>query len=105
MASQPIKGKQSFAYYCSGHGYGHATRVVAVTEALLARSHDVTIVTNAKEHIFALVIKKGARYRQADIDAGVVQPKAYDVDRLATLTGLQAFLSRRESRIAEEAAW
>lgn len=94
-----------FAYYCSGHGFGHATRVIAVTEALLAGGHQVCIVTNAPERIFASVVLAGAEYRNAEIDAGISQPKAYDVDRRKTLDGLKSFLQQRTSKIATEQAW
>jgi hypothetical protein len=43
--------------------------------------------------------------RHALVDAGIVQPKAYDVDRQATLGKLQVFLTSREERIGEEVAW
>lgn len=94
-----------FAYYCSGHGYGHATRVVAVTLQLLLRGHSVIIVSNAPSHIFTGAIEKGATYRNAAIDAGIVQPKAYTVDRRQTLDGLNRFLESREAKLQEECAF
>lgn len=94
-----------FAYYCSGHGFGHATRVIAVTEALLEAGHEVYIVTNAAERIFNSVVKAGAQYRNAQIDAGISQPKAYDVDRRKTLEGLKSFLDQRSTKIATEVQW
>lgn len=94
-----------FAYYCSGHGFGHATRVIAVTQELLVQGHSVSIVTNAPERIFTSVLQAGATYRNADIDAGICQPKAYDVDRRKTIDGLRAFLARRGDKIAAEVQW
>ena len=94
-----------FAYYCSGHGFGHATRVVAVTLALLSAGHHVSIVTNAPRWIFEPCIERGADYRQAAIDAGIVQPKAYDVDRQATLAILKAFLEARPDKLQVEAGF
>lgn len=94
-----------YAFYCSGHGLGHSTRVVALAHVLLDQGHQVNVVTNAPQHIFAQVEAKGATYRKADIDAGVVQPKAYDVDRQQTFRNLQSFISRRESTIKQEASW
>lgn len=44
-------------------------------------------------------------YRNADVDAGVVQPKAYDVDRQATYDALRGFIDRREARLKEETKW
>ena len=62
-------------------------------------------MTNAKESIFLEVTKEGALYRQAPIDAGISQPRAYSVDRPKTLAGLKAFLDGREERLQEEAKW
>lgn len=84
---------------------GHATRVVALTQELLSRNHSVHICTNAPEHVFSAALSAGASYRNADIDAGIVQPKAYDVARRATVEGLKTFLSKRETKIAKEVEW
>lgn len=100
---EPSRRRLRFAYYCSGHGFGHATRVVAVTLALLEAGHYVSIVTNAPQWIFEPCIASGADYRQAAIDAGIVQPKAYDVDRQATLRILQSFLAERPAKLQVEA--
>jgi len=84
---------------------GHATRVVALTHELLTRSHRVHICTNAPEYVFNTAIASGAQYRHAEIDAGIVQPKAYDVARRQTVDGLRAFLAKREARLQQEAEW
>ncbi|BGP42658.1 hypothetical protein JCM10449v2_006670 [Rhodotorula kratochvilovae] len=115
------------AFYCSGHGFGHATRVAAVSQELLRAGHSVTVVTNAPEIPFASILPPAAlpaaardvanpgpetaplpryaEYRKRNVDAGIVQPKAYDVDRRATCEVLQRFLERREQTLAEEIAW
>ncbi|GAA6054431.1 hypothetical protein JCM3770_007213 [Rhodotorula araucariae] len=117
----------SFGFYTSGHGYGHATRVAAVSLELLRAGHAVTIVTNAPEIPFASILPptalppaardianagpetaplpRYAHYRKRDVDAGIVQPKAYDVDRKATCDVLERFLKGRERTLAEEVAW
>lgn len=84
---------------------GHATRVVALTHELLHRSHRVHICTNAPQHVFNTIISAGASYRHAEIDAGIVQPKAYDVARRETIEGLEAFLDVRHIRIQQETEW
>ncbi|KAK9894893.1 hypothetical protein P389DRAFT_161703 [Cystobasidium minutum MCA 4210] len=95
----------TFAYYCSGHGFGHATRVVALTHELLRRHHRVYICTNAPEHVFYSAIEAGAHYRHAEIDAGIVQPKAYDVARRKTIEGLRRFLDAREKKLDDEVSF
>lgn len=90
----------------------------AVTSSLLAAGHAVTIVTNAPTQPFSAVLpsfngspKAGnalpryATYRFANIDAGIVQPKAYDVDRKATFEVLKTFMDKREERLGEEEKW
>jgi hypothetical protein len=39
------------------------------------------------------------------VDAGIVQPKAYDVDRRATYEVLKAFMDGKEETIREEVEW
>lgn len=63
------------------------------------------ICTNAPQHVFASAITAGAAYRHAEIDAGIVQPKAYDVARQETVDGLKRFLGKREERVKVEAEW
>ncbi|ORY77563.1 hypothetical protein BCR35DRAFT_353092 [Leucosporidium creatinivorum] len=114
MAQESI----SFAFYCSGHGFGHATRVSALTTSLLAAGHSVSIVTNAPLTPFSAVLPpttsdasalnplpKYATYRKRNVDAGIVQPKAYDVDRKATFEVLKGFMEGREGTIREEVEW
>lgn len=102
-----------FAYYCSGHGFGHATRVTEITARLLRRRHRVTIVSSAPEKVFESVLmtpalppSHTATYRFAIFEPTVVQPKAYLVDRLATFNNLSSFLShKRLSIIEQERQW
>ncbi|GAA5972432.1 hypothetical protein JCM11641_001842 [Rhodosporidiobolus odoratus] len=116
-----------FAYYTSGHGFGHATRVSAVSEELLTAGHSVTVVTNAPELPFAAVLPpsslpatsntaaasgsqtralpKYAQYRKRNVDAGIVQPKAYDVDRRGTYQVLKQFMDAREETLKGEITW
>lgn len=50
-------------------------------------------------------LKRYATYRRKNVDAGIVQPKAYDVDRQATYEVLKRFLDAREETLREEVAW
>ena len=101
----------------------HATRVSALTTELLAAGHSVALVTNAPLLPFAAVLPPSelppdvippvtdvqlpayATYRKRNVDAGIVQPKAYDVDRKATYEVLKSFLEQREQTLEEEATW
>ncbi|KAH7884391.1 hypothetical protein F5I97DRAFT_1889167 [Phlebopus sp. FC_14] len=95
------------AYYCSGHGYGHATRVSAFARHL--RSLDppptIHIVSSAPRHVFNDCIDVGTVYRNADIDPVVIQPVAYRVDRRKSFDALKSFLSKKEILVRQEKQW
>lgn len=76
-----------------------------MTHELLRRNHRVYICTNAPEHVFYSAIEAGASYRHAEIDAGIVQPKAYDVARRKTIEGLRRFLDAREEKLDVEVSF
>jgi len=93
----------------------------------LRAGHAVTVVTNAPEIPFASILPptalpaadrdianpgpktsplpRYADYRRRNIDAGIVQPKAYDVDRRATFDVLDGFLGKRDQTLEEEVTW
>lgn len=66
----------------------------------------VVLVTNAPETPFSAVLPHAnCTYRHAEIDAGIVQPKAYDVARQGTVDVLTEFLGKRDAQLAVEKAW
>ncbi|MDR3088801.1 MAG: hypothetical protein LBU39_03175 [Desulfobulbaceae bacterium] len=81
------------ACFVSGHGFGHAARVVAVLEALRQRSPEVfiEIFTSAPEFIFAQSLQK-YRYHFLPADVGPVWKDAFTLDLAATLDQLERFL-------------
>ncbi|KAH7925849.1 hypothetical protein BV22DRAFT_1128707 [Leucogyrophana mollusca] len=96
-----------FAYYCSGHGYGHATRVSALARHLrnLDPKPTIHIVSSAPRHVFEDSIELGALYRYAEIDPVIVQPIAYRVDRQKSVQVLKSFLARKDALLEQERAW
>ncbi|KAK4490886.1 hypothetical protein RD792_001601 [Penstemon davidsonii] len=46
-----------FAYYVTGHGFGHATRVVEVARHLILGGHDVHVVTGAPDYVYTTEIQ------------------------------------------------
>ncbi|KAF7424487.1 hypothetical protein PC9H_009794 [Pleurotus ostreatus] len=101
-----------FAYYCSGHGYGHATRVSAFACHLLSvpSEHEgenptICIVSSAPKHVFADSIARGAEYRYAEIDPVIVQPLAYRVDRQKSVQVLKRFLDSKNTLLETEKTW
>ncbi|KAH0854221.1 hypothetical protein HID58_090102 [Brassica napus] len=49
-----------FAYYVTGHGFGHASRVVEVVRHLIAAGHDVHVVTGAPDFRDSVLLDCGA---------------------------------------------
>ncbi|KAF8176690.1 hypothetical protein K438DRAFT_1607216 [Mycena galopus ATCC 62051] len=99
----------TFAYYCSGHGYGHATRVSAFASSLLRLPQPdrpiVHIVSSAPKHVFADSLLLGAQYRNANIDPVIVQPLAYRVDRQQSVAVLKSFLDNKDAILQVEVDW
>ncbi|KAE9588968.1 putative L-arabinokinase [Lupinus albus] len=75
-----------FAYYVTGHGFGHATRVTEVVRHLILAGHDVHVVTGAPDFVFTSEIQSPRLIiRKVLLDCGAVQADALTVDRLASL--------------------
>ncbi|KAI0504615.1 hypothetical protein KFK09_015567 [Dendrobium nobile] len=96
-----------FAYYITGHGFGHATRVVDVVRHLVEAGHDVHVVTAAPEFVFTTDIQSPNLYiRKVLLDSGAVQTDALTVDRLASLEKyLETAVVPRASILATEVEW
>ncbi|KAI0072755.1 hypothetical protein K474DRAFT_1667435 [Panus rudis PR-1116 ss-1] len=107
MVERNSSHRLRFVYYCSGHGYGHATRVSAFACHLLNLDIQpiVHIVSSAPKHVFADSIALGALYRNAHIDPVIVQPLAYRVDRQKSVDVLRSFLQSKDRKVAEERDW
>ncbi|KIK80291.1 hypothetical protein PAXRUDRAFT_833609 [Paxillus rubicundulus Ve08.2h10] len=96
-----------FAYYCSGHGYGHATRVSAFARHLkgLELRPTIYIISSAPQHVFEDSISVGVTYRYAEIDPVIIQPVAYRVDRQRSIHALRSFLSKKDIVVQQEKRW
>ncbi|KAI3692323.1 hypothetical protein L6452_32137 [Arctium lappa] len=96
-----------FAYYVTGHGFGHATRGVEVVRHLILAGHDVHVVTGAPDFVFTTQIQSPRLFlRKLVLDCGVVQADALTVDRLASLEKYsETAVVPRDSILATEAKW
>lgn len=96
-----------FAYYVTGHGFGHATRVVEVARHLVAAGHEVHVVTGAPEFVFTSEISSSnLSIRKVLLDCGAVQADALTVDRLASLEKYsQTAVVPRASILSTEVEW
>ncbi|KAL3502183.1 hypothetical protein ACH5RR_036632 [Cinchona calisaya] len=96
-----------FAYYVTGHGFGHATRVVEVVRHLIDAGHDVHVVTGAPDFVFTTEIQSPRLFvRKVLLDCGAVQADALTVDRLASLEKYsETAVVPRDSILATEVEW
>ncbi len=93
------------ASFVSPHGYGHATRAIAVIEACRRIRPDIHahIFTTVTKSLFAQTLK-GFTYHPVLVDIGLVQSSALDADIPATITQLDKLLPFADSLIKDLAA-
>ncbi|KAK7320756.1 hypothetical protein VNO77_30525 [Canavalia gladiata] len=96
-----------FAYYVTGHGFGHATRVTEVVRHLIYAGHDVHVVTGAPDFVFTSAVDSPRLFiRKVLLDCGAVQADALTVDRLASLAKYsETAVKPRAGILAQETEW
>ncbi|KAL2652701.1 hypothetical protein R1flu_020829 [Riccia fluitans] len=101
------KNSLVFAYYVTGHGFGHATRVVEVARYLILGGNEVHIVTGAPDFIFCQEIDSPKLLiRKMLLDCGAVQSDPLTVDRLASLDlYAKTAVHPRETLLPAEVQW
>ncbi|MED6130560.1 D-arabinose 1-dehydrogenase (NAD(P)(+)), variant 2 [Stylosanthes scabra] len=106
-AAVPSSKKMVFAYYVTGHGFGHATRVAEVVRHLILAGHDVHVVTAAPEFVFTNEVHSPRLFfRKVVLECGAVQSDALTVDPLATLAKYtEETVKPRASILVTEAEW
>lgn len=106
-SADSLAGPLVFAYYITGHGLGHATRVAEIARHLVEANHVVHIVTAAPEFVFLDLIQSGKLHlRKALLDAGAVQSDALTVDRIASLEEYsRVAVSPRSILLERETSW
>lgn len=94
----------AIVFYVSGHGFGHASRVVEVINASLARRPDLRIGvrTAAPRWLFDLTVKGKIAFSTLECDTGVVQADALTLDEADTIRRAAAFHSDLVTRAASE---
>ena len=96
----------TIVYYVTGHGFGHATRVVEVTRHLIAAGHVVHVVTGAPQTIWRAEIEsENLFFRKALLDSGSIQSDALTVDRKQSLEIYEKLFQRKEEIIGAETEW
>jgi hypothetical protein len=92
--------------YISGHGFGHAVRVIEVLRALWARQPDVHVAirTPAPHWLFDFPASLPFTYAFSRLDVGAVQNDSLTVDIEATLHAYAEIVAGREELIGSELA-
>ena len=90
----------ALVYYVSGHGFGHAVRSAEIIRALQRAAPDLEIHlrTTAPAWLFPPV----ESYTPVQLDVGVVQRDALDVDARATLAAAGRLVDRAGSLLTRE---
>lgn len=93
------------AYYISGHGYGHAVRSIEIIKALSRHNPYLFfhLKTSAPKWFFQLNLESNYLYYSQNNDVGTIQHHFHEVDKPATLKGVQELLANRERFIEHEA--
>lgn len=94
------------AFYITGHGFGHATRMAAVASDLVERvpGLQLSIVSTTPEWLFRLNIPAPFRLRPRSLDVGVIQTDSLHLDPSATLAAYTRMLEAQPAVLEEEAA-
>lgn len=97
----------SIVFYVSGHGFGHASRVIEVINALLVRQPDVAVHvrTTAARWLFDVTVRGAIRYVHGETDTGVVQRDSLTPDLEATAARAREFYAAFDAHTTREAAW
>ncbi|KAL5223591.1 hypothetical protein ABZP36_010230 [Zizania latifolia] len=104
---QPPPRRLVFAFYLTGHGFGHATRAIEVVRHLIAAGHEVHVATAVPEFVFTAEVRSPSLHiRKVILDCGAVQTDALTVDPLASLEKYhQTAVVLRESILRTEVEW
>jgi len=95
----------TIVFYVSGHGFGHASRVIEVINALIRKRAALRIVvrTSAPRWLFDLTVRGALEYEYVECDTGVVQIDSLRLDEEASIARAIEFMSSFEERVGREA--
>jgi len=94
----------AIVFYVSGHGYGHASRVIEVINAILTQRPEtrIGVRTAAPRWLFDLTVKGKVTFRHLETDTGVVQVDSLTLDEADSIRRAAAFHSDLVTRAASE---
>lgn len=94
-------------FYISGHGFGHASRVVEVINTLKERRRDLPIIvrTSAARGLFELTLRQRVDFHEIECDTGVVQIDSLHLDEAASIRRAAEFHRDLDDKAQREAAF
>lgn len=94
----------AIVFYVSGHGFGHASRVIEVINAILAARPEtrIGVRTAAPRWLFDLTVKGRVTFSHLEADTGIVQVDAVTLDEADSIRRAAAFHSDLVTRAATE---
>lgn len=95
----------SVVFYVSGHGFGHASRVIEIINELGRRAPGVPIHvrTSANPWLFERTLLVPATLHRVEVDTGMVQLDSLRLDVGESLLRAQRFYDQFEARVVDEA--
>ena len=92
-------------FYISGHGFGHASRSIALIRALVRRRPDlrISVKTTAPAWLFERV--PAVSYERFDTDVGMTQHDSLTIDVADTAARAACFYRDFDRKADAEAAW
>jgi hypothetical protein len=88
------------AYFITGHGFGHATRSLAMMESLPAEV-ELSIYTSSPEWLFRNNLDRPFDYNYYELDIGTVQKTCLHCDQDETLVQFSELWNNRHDTVAE----
>ena len=94
----------AIVFYISGHGYGHAARMIEVINAVFARRPEtrIGVRTAAPRWLFDLSVKGRINFSHLEADSGVVQVDSLTLDEADSIRRAASFHADLVTRAASE---
>ena len=90
------------AFYISDHGYGHASRQIALIRELKGK-HEIYVMNNGALGFLRRSLKAKVKYRDLKNDVGVLQKKnSFFIDAKKTVTEIKEWIKSWDSYIEKE---
>src|SRR3990172_11118226 len=92
------------AFYITGHGFGHAKRMMVLASALAEQLADlqVSIISTVPEWLLRLNLAMPFHLRERALDVGVIQLDSIRLDPAATLSAYARLLQQQPAVAQEE---